>query len=58
MFFYFPDVQLGSEAMKALFIEGEQGLQEFGFRAIEDDADVEKFFPFDPRHYANDGILK
>ena len=58
MVFHFVDIEVWGKDAKAVFIKVEQGLQEFGFRAIENDADVKKFFPFDPWHYANNGILK
>jgi hypothetical protein len=58
MFFYFRDFQIISKGAKPIFVKLKRSLQKFLRLAVNNYADVQKFFAFDARHKANNGILK
>src|ERR1700744_3914062 len=58
MFFYFDYIEPGIKGVQAVFVQLIPGLQEFELWAVHYHADVQKFLTFNPRHYADNGILK
>jgi len=52
------DVDAGEKCFEPGFVQGEDGLQEFLFRTIEDDPDIQELFALDPGHNTKHGVFK